>query len=109
LEKREPKRGKRGKELQSNVTDNESAKMQTAHGVIQGYNGQAFVDAKHQVIMHAGAFGSGRDYGHVAPMLEGAAANVQAMGLPAHYFVGKILSADSDYHSEENLKTCAQA
>lgn len=83
--------------------------MQTAHGVIQGYNGQAFVDAKHQVIMHAGAFGSGRDYGHVAPMLEGAAANVQAMGLPAHYFVGKILSADSDYHSEENLKTCAQA
>jgi hypothetical protein len=41
-----PKRGKRGRELQSNVTDNDSAKMQTAHGVIQGYNGQALVDAK---------------------------------------------------------------
>ena len=36
LEKQAPKRGKRGKELQSNVTDNASAKMQTAHGVIQG-------------------------------------------------------------------------
>ena len=33
LEKNAPKRGKRGKELQSNVTDNDSAKMQTAHGV----------------------------------------------------------------------------
>lgn len=109
LKKHEPKRGKRGKELQSNVTDNESAKMQTSHGVIQGYNGQAFVDAKHQVIMHAEAFGSGQDYGHVAPMLEGANANAQAAGLPENYFTGKILSADSNYHSEENLKTCAQA
>jgi hypothetical protein len=45
------KRGKRGKEVQSNVTDNDSATMQTAHGVIQGYNGQALVDANHQVIL----------------------------------------------------------
>jgi transposase len=37
----EPKRGKQGQELQSNVTDNESAKMFTAHGVLQGYNSQA--------------------------------------------------------------------
>ena len=109
LKKHEPKRGKRGKELQSNVTDNESAKMQTSHGVIQGYNGPAFVDAKPQVIMHAEAFGSGQDYGHVAPMLGGANANAQAVGLPENYFTGKLLSADSNYHSEENLKTCAQA
>jgi transposase len=54
-----PNRGKRGQELQSNVTDNESANMQTAHGVIQGYNGQALVDAKSQVIVHAEAFGNG--------------------------------------------------
>jgi transposase len=104
----EPKRGKQGQELQSNVTDNESAKMFTAHGVLQGYNSQALVDAKHQVIVHAEAFGNGQDYGHVPPMLEGAKANVQALGLPEDYFAGKIFSADSNYHSEENLKTCAQ-
>jgi transposase len=104
----DPKRGKQGQELQSNVTDNESAKMFTAHGVLQGYNSQALVDAKHQVIVHAEAFGNGQDYGHVTPMLEGAKANVQAIGLPEEYFAGKILSADSNYHSEENLQTCAQ-
>jgi transposase len=109
LAQNEPKRGKRGKELQSNVTDNDSAKMQTAHGVIQGYNGQALVDAKHQVIVHAAAFGNGQDYGHVAPMLEGAKANGKAIGLPEEYFEGKILSADSNYHSEANLTTCVQA
>src|SRR5919109_4081344 len=104
----DPKRGKQGQELQSNVTDNESAKMFTAHGVLQGYNSQALVDAKHQVIVHAEAFGKGQDYGQVPPMLEGAKANVQAIGLPEDYFAGKIFSADSNYHSEENLKQCAQ-
>jgi transposase len=103
-----PKRGKQGHEIQSNVTDNESAKMFTAHGVVQGYNSQALVDAKHQVIVHAAAFGNGQDYGHVPPMLEGAKAHVQAIGLGKDYFAGKILSADSNYHSEENLQTCAQ-
>ena len=103
----DPKRGKQGQEIQSNVTDNESAKMFTAHGVVQGYNSQALVDAKHQVIVHAEAFGNGQDYGHVPPMVEGAKAHVQAIGLGEDYFAGKILSADSNYHSEENLKTCA--
>ena len=104
----EPKRGKRGEELQSNLTDNDSAKMQTAHGVIQGYNGQALVDARYQVIVHAEAFGNGQDYGHVSPLLAGAKANVKAIGLPEEYFEGRILSADSNYHSEANLTTCAQ-
>jgi hypothetical protein len=31
---------------QSNVIDNESAKMPTAHGVVQGYTGVATVDGK---------------------------------------------------------------
>jgi hypothetical protein len=104
----EPKRGKQGHELQSNVTDNESAKMFTAHGVLQGYNSQALVDGKHQVIVHAEAFGNGQDYGHVPPMLTGAKENIQAIGLPEDYFAGKIFSADSNYHSEENLQACAQ-
>jgi transposase len=104
----EPKRGKQGQELQSNVTANESAKRPTAHGVIQGYNSQALVDAKPQVIVHAEAFGKGQDHGHVRPMLAGAKESTKAIGLGEEDFVGKILSADSNYHSEENLQTCAQ-
>jgi transposase len=108
LTENEPKRGKRGKALQSNVTDNDSANMQTAHGVMQGYNGQARVEAKHQVILHAEAFGNGQDYGPVAPMLEGAKGNGTAIGLAQNDFEGKRFSADSNYHREANLTTCVQ-
>ena len=57
LKDNDPKYGTTGKEISSNVTDNESAKMKTSHGVIQGYNSQALIDAKHQIIIHAAAFG----------------------------------------------------
>ena len=33
--------------------------MPSAHGVVQGYNGIAAVDSKHQVVVHAEAFGEG--------------------------------------------------
>ena len=36
LAENEPKTGKSGKEIQSNITDNESAKMVTSHGVLRG-------------------------------------------------------------------------
>jgi hypothetical protein len=78
----DPKRGQRGKELQSTVTDNESANRQTAPGVIQGSKGQAVVEAQQQVIVHAAAVGNGQASGPVAPMGEGAKANLQAIGLP---------------------------
>ncbi|MHC4756771.1 MAG: transposase, partial [Planctomycetota bacterium] len=43
LKDNDDKMGKRGTPIQSNITDNESAKMKTSHGVIQGYNGVAMV------------------------------------------------------------------
>jgi transposase len=49
--------GSKGKPRKSNITDNESATMKTSHGVIQGYNGVAMVDSKHQVVVHAAATG----------------------------------------------------
>ncbi|MFQ6113162.1 MAG: IS1182 family transposase, partial [bacterium] len=58
----EPKPGKTKAEIQSNVTDNESAKMPTSDGVIRGYNAQALVDDKHQIIVNAQAFGNGQDH-----------------------------------------------
>jgi transposase len=80
LEENEPKIGKKGKEIKSNITDNESANMMTSHGTIQGYNGQALVDKKHQVIVHAEAFGKGQDQHHIPPMLDGAKENMESIG-----------------------------
>lgn len=108
LKENEAKQGKRGKEIKSNITDKESCKMSTSSGVIQGYNGQALVDEKHQIIVHSEAFGSGQDYGHVIPMIEGAKENMKAIGKGDKYFDGKILTADANYHSNENIKKCEE-
>jgi transposase len=102
------KYGTTGKEISSNLTDNESAKMKTAHGVIQGYNSQALIDGKHQVIIHGEAFGNGQDYAHGPPMLEGARENLQNLGHGQEYFAAKIFTADTNYHSEPNLRTCQE-
>jgi len=64
-----PRKGRRGNEVQSNVTDNESAKMVSSHGVVQGYNANALVDENHQVVVHAEAFGEGEDAHNMGPML----------------------------------------
>lgn len=105
LQEQEPKRGSDGKEIQSNVMDNESVKMPTAHGVVQGYNAQALVDSKHQVILAAEAFAS-QDHENLAPMLEGAKKNLQSIGKDETYFQGKQLTADSNYHSLNSLSVC---
>jgi len=106
LKENTPKPGKTKAEIQSNVTDNESAKMYTSHGVIQGYNAQAIVDHKNQIIIHAEAFGNGQDHDNLKPMIEGAKKNLKAIGKGEDYFEGKQLSADSNYHNKENLTTC---
>jgi transposase len=100
--------GVQGKELQSNVTDNDSAKMKTSHGTIQGYNGQALVDGKHQVVIHAEAFGSGQDNQHLAPMVDGAKENLQKIGQSEDYFEDKIFTADSNYHNQGTLEKCQE-
>jgi transposase len=104
LKENDAKIGAKGKELQSNVTDNESAKMKTPHGTIQGYNGQALVDKKHQVVVHAEAFGSGQDNNHLAPMVDGAKDNLEKIGQSENYFENKIFTADSNYHNQSNLR-----
>jgi hypothetical protein len=105
LEQQKPKLGSEGNQIQSNVIDNQSVKMPSSHGVIQGYNAQAWVDSKHQVILAAEAFSS-QDHENLAPMLKGAKKNVVAIGKAASYFHGKQLTADSNYHSFEALSLC---
>src|SRR5690606_14556256 len=45
------RKGPTGGLRKSNLTDNESAKLATDKGVIQGYSGVAVVDAAHQIIV----------------------------------------------------------
>ena len=106
LKENDAKTGSGGRELKSNLTDNDSAMMLTSHGTIQGYNGQALVDDKHQIIVHAQAFGSGQDAKHLEPMVDGAKDNLQKIGQSADYFKGKIFTADTNYHNQSNLKKC---
>lgn len=102
LENEQPKYGSSGKEIQSNAVDNESVKMPGSHGVIQGYNAQALVDSKHQVILAAEAFSS-QDHENLEPMIKGAKEN---LGKGEDYFQGKQVTADSNYHSFESLTFC---
>jgi len=108
LAENQPKQGAAGREKQSNITDNDSATMMTSHGVVQGYNSQALIDGKHQVIVHGEAFGDGQDHGHIPPMLTGALENLQSLGHEPDYFKEKILTADSNYHTQVNLKECQE-
>ena len=104
----EAKIGKQGREIQSNVTDNDSAKMITSHGTIQGYNAQALVDEKHQVIIHGEASGSGQDHHHIPPVIDEAKKHMKALGHDETYFEGATVTADSNYHSEANIKKCVE-
>ncbi len=108
LSENDKKIGTNGKEITSNITDNDSAKMITSHGYIQGYNGQALIDDKHQVVVHAEAFGTVSDHGHVEPIMAGAKENMEAIGHDEDYFSGATFVADTNYHSESNIKTCQE-
>lgn len=107
LKENEPRTGTTDKEVQSNVTDNQSAKMVSSHGVIQGYNATAMVDEKHQVIAYAEAFGENEDSRHTRPMLEGAKENLEEAGQD-NPIEGKIISADNGYFSIDSLKACEE-
>ncbi len=92
------RRGVKGAIRKSNRTDNESAKMATGNGVIQGYTGVAAGDAAHQIIVEAQAHGTGSEQDVRLPV-------VVAMqpGLAAH----SLITADAGYHREANLTALA--
>jgi transposase len=108
LSESKPRIGSQGKEIQSNATDNDSAKIAaTSHGVLQGYNANAMVDEKNQVIVHAEAFGKGEDSSLMEPMLKGAKENLEAVGIKDP-LKDKAVSADTGYFSAKNLKACKE-
>ncbi len=91
----EEKKGSKGTIRKSNRTDNESAKMATSKGVIQGYTGVAAVDARHQIIVEAQAHGTGSEQELLIPVVQAMQGTLSA---------DSLITADAGYHSEANLK-----
>jgi transposase len=104
LAENEDKVGATGKLRKSNLTDNESAKMKTSKGVLQGYDGVAVVDAKHQVVVHAEAYGEAQEHALLLPMLEGTREAFESLGESEDVLTRAAVAADSGFHTEANAK-----
>ncbi len=93
------RKGSKGSIRKSNRTDNESAKMATSKGVIQGYTGVAAVDEAHQIIVEAQAHGTGSEQELLLPIVRA----TRSIAKPE-----TLYTADAGYHSETNLKKLAE-
>jgi hypothetical protein len=85
---------------QRNFTDPESRILKTKDGYIQGYNAQAAVDAKAQIIVAHTLTNNSSDQGQLAPLLDGIRANLGRNPDEA--------SADAGYCSTANLRTLSR-
>jgi len=94
-----PKREPDGK-AQRNFTDPESRILKTKDGYIQGYNAQAAVDAKAQIIVAHSLTHSMSDQDQLVPLLD---AIEERLGRRP-----KEASADAGYCSEANLAALAE-
>ena len=92
------------KEVQSNITDNESSKMTTSKGTLQGMVCVTVADDKNQIIISTKSFGVGQEQVTLKPMVE----MIKASFNEDVFGNGCILTADTGYCSEENLKYLAE-
>jgi len=104
LSENEERLGISGKTIKSNITDNESGKMPSAHGVVQGYNGIATADAKHQVIVAAEAQGTGSEQEQLKNMIETSLKNLENVSPNPPKKEEIVILADNGFHSEKNIK-----
>ncbi len=93
-------KSKQKKEVQSNITDNESCKMTTSKGTMQGMTCVTVADEKHQIIIHAEAFGMGQEQATLKPMIEGIRQNLGNDVLSD----GCKVPADTGFSSEVNMQ-----
>jgi transposase len=103
LKSRAKNLGPSGNERKSNITDPESAKMSTNHGVIQGYNGIAVVDEKQQIIVNAEAHGEGQEAHLLKPMLESTGEELKFANISPDIFKQANVIADAGYHSNASV------
>jgi hypothetical protein len=92
--------GRRKQEVQSNITDNQSAKMTTSKGTIQGMACVTAADEKHQIIVHAQAFGMGQEQATLKPKVEGIKKNFG----DNVFKPSLVLTADTGFSSEATMQ-----
>ena len=80
--------------------------MTTSKGTIQGYNGIAINDDKHQIILQAQAWGSVAEQQTLKPSIEQLKKQLINLGTPETFSTANF-TADSGFHSEVNLKFMA--
>ena len=102
LARNQEKLGSKGKPVKSNITDPDSAKMAGSKGTIQGYNGIAINDDKHQIIVQAEAWGSGGEQQTLKPAVTQLQQQMEKLGTANTFDTAKF-TADSGFHSETNL------
>jgi hypothetical protein len=103
LEAMGKKESRRGEEIKSNVTDNESALIHAPSGYIQGYIGLAVSGQKGQVIVSAEAAGSANECEHFPRTLDKALDNMKEAAVQTPLGTERTVLADNDYFGEENL------
>lgn len=72
--------------------------------MIEGYDGVAMVDQKHQVIVQAQAFGEAQEQHLLEPMIASTREAFQAIGGSQDIFKTARLTVDAGFHSEANMK-----
>jgi len=100
--------GPSGRVKKSNLTDNDSAKMKSSKGVIQGYDGVAVVDSRHQIVVHAEAYGEAQEHALLVPMLQGTRASFRELGRTDDVLEGAAVAADAGFHTEANAQYLAE-
>ena len=102
LSENEPRmgQGEKPKEVQSNITDPDSAKMVTGHGTDQGFVAVTAADEKHQVIIGAEAHGMGQEQSTLVPAIESIESNLNIDLSKSE----TVITADTGYSSERNMK-----
>jgi len=105
------------KEVKSNITDNvpqgifsgfaihlKSAKMITSKGTIQGCNGIATVNKKHQIIVDAQACGEGQEHHTLQPVLKSVFTRFKRLGITLESLPHEVLWVRSHHHRRYGLR-----
>lgn len=101
---------KKPKEIKSNITDNESGKMLTSKGTIQGYNGVAAADKKYQIVVEAQAYGEGQEHHTLKPMIDGIRERYRQAGISEDIIAEQaVVTADTGFANEANYEYLKEA
>lgn len=106
LNENEPKMGQGAvpKEVKSNVTDNESAKMKTTtRGTIQGYCAVTAADKLNQIIVGTNVYGHAQERAIFTPFLEELRTTFNTLGIRKDIYKSRtIITADTGFYSKVN-------